>query len=1036
MNPIAANLDPDSGSRIVIQTLLVTDLVDSTQLVDRLGDDRAVDVFARHDRLARDLLGQHSGMEIDKTDGFLLLFDRPIDALCYALDYHRQLRKLGEQMGVELRARAGIHLGELVLRHNRTDDVARGAKPLEVEGLAKPTAARTMALASGGQTLLTQAAFDLCRRRLADLRIDELAVHWYNHGHFAFKGLEDAVGIYEVATVDVALPQPVQPNEKAHRATKEARGDHRRSTLFGAIGLLLLLAVASAWLSWRRPAVETHPGSEGQPRPAVAVLRFHMLSQNSDEAWLGTALAEMLSAHLGIDGSLRVIPAERILEAQRDLITTQEATSLGSTTLRSLRDRLGTDYVVSGSFSSGSGDGLDLNVYLQDTRLGDHSASLPMNGVQSELQKLVEETATRLRRQLGVATVSQQQALQLEAVISDDPEAREAYTRGLEKLRAYDAAGARTELQRAIAEDPSHALAHLALSQAQAALGYDELAQKSARDAYELLERKELPREHELSIDANYYEQFHDWDAAIETYRLLRDYHKDNIDHGLKLIDILLDADRSAEAVEILKSLQTRAAGTFADPRIDLAQAKIAREQGEWSLQLSAADRVLERARAQQARSLQAEAQLQRGWALLRLGRTAESRRALHEARVGYEAIGDRGQAARCIAELAVLDDRSGDLLGAEQHHQEALSIFRDIKDVENISRTLNNLAVLKRQQGQLAAALKLLEEAAELARGSGNTERLMWAQENTSTVLLRLGRLPEARLYAEEALQLAERSGNASGRIWALHDLGMADLTAGQLDQAETELRQGLSLASDSDSEHQEAYLYQALGRLLHLRDRLEEAEDAFEQALELRSQLEQSTNLAETQLLIGCLFLTLNRMPEAEALALQARPILDQQERADELALVDALLAQALAHQDRHEEANQALARARQLALGSESPQVRIYVEFTVVLNDYLNDDYSGLQQRFTELEQEARRFGLVVLEQDLLLAHAIVELSSGNINAGQARLNELIQGAHSEQFALNRRLATIYRDRLSSVAGAGSVVQPPPGREVIAP
>jgi class 3 adenylate cyclase len=39
------------------------------------------------------------------------------------------------------------------------DDIARGAKALEVEGLAKPLAARIMALAGGGQTLLSAAAY-------------------------------------------------------------------------------------------------------------------------------------------------------------------------------------------------------------------------------------------------------------------------------------------------------------------------------------------------------------------------------------------------------------------------------------------------------------------------------------------------------------------------------------------------------------------------------------------------------------------------------------------------------------------------------------------------------------------------------------------------------------------------------------------------------------------------------------------------------------------------------------------------------------
>ena len=44
-------------------------------------------------------------------------------------------------------SRVGIHLGEVVLRENSPEDVARGAKPLEVEGLAKAIAARVMSLA-------------------------------------------------------------------------------------------------------------------------------------------------------------------------------------------------------------------------------------------------------------------------------------------------------------------------------------------------------------------------------------------------------------------------------------------------------------------------------------------------------------------------------------------------------------------------------------------------------------------------------------------------------------------------------------------------------------------------------------------------------------------------------------------------------------------------------------------------------------------------------------------------------------------------
>ena len=73
----------------VLKTLLVCDLVGSTRLVAQLGDGAAAELFQLHDRQARDLLERHEGLEIEKTDGFLLLFDRPWAAVQYALAYHR-----------------------------------------------------------------------------------------------------------------------------------------------------------------------------------------------------------------------------------------------------------------------------------------------------------------------------------------------------------------------------------------------------------------------------------------------------------------------------------------------------------------------------------------------------------------------------------------------------------------------------------------------------------------------------------------------------------------------------------------------------------------------------------------------------------------------------------------------------------------------------------------------------------------------------------------------------------------------------------
>ncbi len=209
-----------SASGAVVRTLLVSDLVGSTRLVEQLGDVGASDVFQLHDRVARDLLEEHGGREIDKTDGFLLLFERPVTAVHYALAYHRALARLSEERGVELTARVGIHLGEVVLAENPPEDVARGAKPLEVEGLAKPTAARLMSLAKGRQTLLTRGAFDLARRGAVGAG-DAAELRWLAHGAYLLKGVDEPVRVYEVGVEGMAPLVPPEDSAKARRAGGE-----------------------------------------------------------------------------------------------------------------------------------------------------------------------------------------------------------------------------------------------------------------------------------------------------------------------------------------------------------------------------------------------------------------------------------------------------------------------------------------------------------------------------------------------------------------------------------------------------------------------------------------------------------------------------------------------------------------------------------------------------------------------------------------------------------------------------------------------
>lgn len=188
--------------------LLFTDVVDSTRLTERLGDAHAAQLWAAHDRKARELLAAHSVREVERTDGFFLLFEQAADAASFALDYHEALAELG------MTARAALHVGSVTVRENLPADVARGAKRVEVEGLAKPIAARVLALAGGGQTLLTAAARDALAGRAprgAEIR---------SHGHYRLKGIAAPLEICELGVRVRAPFAPPGDAEKGYRVVR------------------------------------------------------------------------------------------------------------------------------------------------------------------------------------------------------------------------------------------------------------------------------------------------------------------------------------------------------------------------------------------------------------------------------------------------------------------------------------------------------------------------------------------------------------------------------------------------------------------------------------------------------------------------------------------------------------------------------------------------------------------------------------------------------------------------------------------------
>ncbi|MEM1182824.1 MAG: sigma 54-interacting transcriptional regulator [Acidobacteriota bacterium] len=187
---------------------------------------------ARRDEVVRRLLIEYDGHEVEHGEGFLLLFKRPVDGLGFALEVHDSLDALAERLGHGGGAAIAVFVGEIFVRANPPDVVARGASPFDVAGAAKSAAQRLASAALAHQTLLNQSAFDLARQALTpDHPLRATAVSWVQHGTYSFE--TDDMEVFEVGLRDRAPLTPPPATATVDRIPGPARASYRSPDTIG-----------------------------------------------------------------------------------------------------------------------------------------------------------------------------------------------------------------------------------------------------------------------------------------------------------------------------------------------------------------------------------------------------------------------------------------------------------------------------------------------------------------------------------------------------------------------------------------------------------------------------------------------------------------------------------------------------------------------------------------------------------------------------------------------------------------------------------
>ncbi len=177
-----APVPPAAQAAVSLRTILFTDIVGHTEMMQRLGDAKGRDVLRDHERITRETLKAHGGAEVKTMgDGFMASFGSVTAAVECAIALQRAFATHTESMPEPLHVRVGLNAGE----------------PIEEDGdLFGSTvilASRIAAKAGGGEILIPEPLRHLLSGK---------SYVYADRGETMLKGFEDAVRLYEVRWQD------------------------------------------------------------------------------------------------------------------------------------------------------------------------------------------------------------------------------------------------------------------------------------------------------------------------------------------------------------------------------------------------------------------------------------------------------------------------------------------------------------------------------------------------------------------------------------------------------------------------------------------------------------------------------------------------------------------------------------------------------------------------------------------------------------------------------------------------------------------
>jgi eukaryotic-like serine/threonine-protein kinase len=768
----------------------------------------------------------------------------------------------------------------------------------------------------------------------------------------------------------------------------------RHGTRWVALGISVGLATAiGALLLLRTKKAPTAVAPLVPHRRAVAVLGFKNLTGNRENAWLSTALSEMLTTELGEGDQLRTISGESVANMKISLALPDEE-SFSVATLHRIAQNSGSDDVVVGSFLPiGTGE-LRVDLRLQDTSSGETLAAVSEKGSKEHIDDLVSKAGNDLRETLGVAPLSEAQWASARASLPASPEAARLYSEGLQALSLFDAQSARRLFQRAAKIEPAHAPTHSALAAALSSLGYDDQAKEEARKALNLSAKS--PREVRLQIEGRSHKLLSQWPEAIDDYRALFEFFPDQVDYGVALISAQTSAGRTNDAEATLARIRKLKVSDADAARIDLWDAEVGASEGHMMREQALSEKAVKEGQQIGARLLVAQALLIEGESSSALGQPQEAKALIDQSKDLYTVAGDPSGLGRALLSEGDIQFDQGKFREARADFDEALSVFEKIGARRSIRNSYERIGNALYAQGKPRESMDFYHKALEFDLANHGSSDLASDYGNLANALDDLGELDEARKMQEQSLDEFEKAGNKKGVTETVYNLGNLALEQGNFEDAKKFYGDALAKAREIDYKESEPYPLEGLAEILEKQGDPAGAAKQYEEALALCKPMN-NTGL-ETRIYSGQAMVSLDDGNYALA-EKQVRGLLPQLDKTETPALsfAQAILARSLLAQGNLKEAREAASQSVELSLKTVPQSVR----FDAVLADARVKAKSGM---YAEAHQElqtavasARKSGYRLYEYELRLALGEIEMGA-SVPDARAHLTALESDARS--------------------------------------